>query len=270
MTDRTWLIVAAAIFSGLWASFVNVVIYRVPREQSVVFPPSRCPQCGQGIKWFDNVPVFGWLWLRGKCRQCKLPISPRYPMIEAIGMALGAALMSRFGLTLAFPYYLVFALALVALSFIDIDTWLLPDVITLPGIAVGLLGGLVQDDLSVWSRPLGAVVGGLSFYAIAKGAEFILKKEGLGLGDVKLIAMIGAFLGVEAVPVVTALAAVQGLVVGLIWQRLRHGEPPPPAPDGFQPAAGAVPFGPFLSLGALQVLLFRDEISVTIANWLAV
>lgn len=265
----TLFIIAAAILGGLWASFVNVVIYRVPLGQSVVFPPSACPKCHNRIAWYDNVPVFGWLWLRGKCRKCKNPIAFRYPMIEFIGMMLGAALMTRFGPSLAFLYYFVFSLALLAISFIDLDTWLIPDVISIPGIILGVAAGFAIEDLQWWSRPAGAIAGGLFFYIVAKSAEWILKKEALGLGDVKLLAMIGAFLGIEAIFAVLTFASMLGLVVALTWSRMRHGEPPPPAPDGFQPPAGAVPFGPFLSLGALIVLFFRDTIFLQLGGILS-
>ena len=268
MTFQLVSMIGAAVFGGLWASFVNVVVYRVPRGESVVSPPSACPQCHERIAWYDNVPVLGWLWLLGKCRRCKAPIAFRYPMIEFVGMVLSAALMMRFGLTPTFLYYFVFAFALLAISFIDLDTWLIPDVISLPGIALGLCAGMFIDDLVWWSRPVGALAGGLFFFLMAKGSEVLLKKEGLGLGDVKLLAMLGAFLGFEALPLIVLFASVQGLLVGITWAKLRKGVPPPPAPDGFQPPPGAVPFGPFLSLGALEVLLFRDTIVVHLVGWL--
>jgi leader peptidase (prepilin peptidase)/N-methyltransferase len=249
----------AAIFGALWGSFLNVVIYRVPRGESVVSPPSHCPRCNQPIAFYDNIPIFSWLILRGRCRRCRAPFSPRYALIEALCAGLGFLLMTLYGPSFAFAYYFIFVFALVAVSFIDLDTWLIPDVISLPVMAVGLAGAWFLPGHPLLAHVLGASIGGAGLLLIAVVVEKILKKEGIGYGDVKLLAMIGAFTGVIMLHLVLLLASLQGAIVGSLWVLLRR-KPPQAAPDGFVPAASAVPFGPFLSLAALEVLIFGPQL----------
>ena len=261
-----WAFVALS-FGGVWGSFLNVVIFRVPREKSVVSPPSSCPRCGARIAWYDNVPVLAWLWLRGKCRKCKAAISPRYPMIELITAFVSWALMHRFGPTGAYVLYFVFACALIAITFIDLDTWLIPDVITYPGIALGIIGAVALPEQPVVDHLLGAAIGGGVLAIVAVGAKWALKKDGMGFGDVKLLAMIGAFLGTRSLVFVVMLSSIQGVVLGIIWLTVnRNKPPPPPQADGFVPPAGAIPFGPFLSLAALEYLFFSDTLHALLGH----
>lgn len=249
----------AAVFGALWGSFLNVVIYRVPRGESVVSPPSHCPSCNAPVAFYDNIPVLSWLILRGRCRRCHAPFSARYAIIEALCGGLSFGLMTLFGPSFAFGYYFIFVFALVAISFIDLDTWLIPDVISLPVLAVGLAGAWFLPGHPLLAHVLGASIGGAGLLLMAFVIEKVLKKEGLGYGDVKLLAMIGAFTGVVTLPLVLILASTQGAVIGLLWMALRKG-PPKAAPDGFVPAASAVPFGPFLSLAALEILVFGPQL----------
>jgi leader peptidase (prepilin peptidase)/N-methyltransferase len=246
-------------------SFLNVVIARVPAGESIVSPGSRCPSCRAPIRWWDNLPIVSWLLLRGRCRRCGARISPRYLLVEAMGAAVALVAWRRHGLSPAAAAELAFAATLVALSFIDLATWLLPHALTWP-----LLGaGLVASGLGISAAPslaasaAGAAIGFAVFAAIAWIGKRIAKKEAMGLGDVWLLAGIGAWEGVWALLPVVLLASIQGSVVGLVLVAIGKAEPGP-AP-GAAPAAGddedawvpprnAVPFGPFLALGALEWL----------------
>ncbi len=251
----------AGLLGLLWGSFCNVVIYRVPRGESIVHPASHCGSCNAPIAWFDNVPIFSWLILRGRCRRCQAKISPRYIVVEALCAVLGAAVMWQTGPTFAFIYDFVFVLVLVVLSAIDLDTWLIPDVISIPTLFFGLATAWLLPGHPWLFHLLGCTIGGATLFLMAFGIEKLMKKEGIGYGDVKLLALIGAFLGPFALPLVLLLSSTQGAIVGIVWMRIRAGEPHKVAPDGFQPAPSAVPFGPFLSLAALEVLFFQNQIS---------
>jgi leader peptidase (prepilin peptidase)/N-methyltransferase len=283
-----WVFVLGAVVG----SFLNVVIARVPRGESVVSPASRCPRCKSAIRWYDNVPIVSWLLLRGKCRDCGLPISPRYPMVEALVGLLAVAIVRQIGPSLAAVAFFVFAASLVALSYIDLDTWLLPSQITWPLLALGLLSPLWNRELSFRESIIGAAVGYALFAGIALFGEKVLKREVMGWGDVWLLAGIGAWLGWESLLPVVLLSALQGALVGsiLLWAGKRSGSQPPladPPPvaqgpgsggaaaeaqadvavvaeagavqtafdDGWTPPKNAVPYGPFLALAALEYLL---------------
>jgi leader peptidase (prepilin peptidase)/N-methyltransferase len=258
-------------------SFLNVVVARVPAGESVVRPRSRCPACRTPIAWYDNVPVLSWILLRGRCRACGTRISWRYPLVEVLGGAAALVAAARHGPSLAALAEFGFAAALLALSFIDLDTWLLPHVITVPLLVLGI--GLSAAGLtaapSLASSAAGAAAGWLVFAAVSWAGEKILKKEALGFGDVWLLGGLAAWLGLAAVLPVVLLASVQGTGVGLGLMVLGRAQPGPPAsgaptvPPGQNPADGAeapdpdadwvpprnaVPFGPFLALGALEWL----------------
>ena len=226
---RLWLAYAFAVGSVV-GSFLNVVIARVPAGESVVHPRSRCPRCKNPIAWFDNLPILSWLILRARCRNCGLPISIRYPIVEALVGILAVAIAQQFGPTLAALGYFLCAAALVALAYIDLDTWLLPSEITLPLLGLGLLSPLWNQALALpltgmlpSLRPLwlafissagGALAGGFFLAAIAFIGER-LGREWMGWGDVWLFAGIGAWLGLPALLPVMMLASVQGALVGI-------------------------------------------------------
>jgi leader peptidase (prepilin peptidase)/N-methyltransferase len=268
---KTWAFVAGAAVG----SFLNVVIARVPSGESVVHPRSRCPSCRRPIAWFDNVPVLSWLMLRGRCRGCATGISVRYPLVELLGGAAALAAVSRHGLSAMALAEFAFAAMLIALSFIDLDTWLLPHVLTVPLLIVGLaLSALHLTDAGSlrWSLG-GAVAGWLSFAAISFFGEKLLKKEALGFGDVWLLGGIGAWLGLAALLPVVLLASVQGTVVGLALIVTGRSQPGPahdsPAPDpdaDWVPPRNAVPFGPFLALGAVEWLWLQEWLAQIIPS----
>ena len=265
----------AFLFGAIVGSFLNVVVARVPAGESVVHPRSRCPACRTPIAWYDNVPVLSWILLRGRCRACRAGISIRYPLVEFLGGAAALVAVSRHGLSLPALAEFGFAATLLALSFIDLDTWLLPHVITVPL----LLAGVELSALGLTAAPSflsslgGAAAGWLSFAAVSFVGEKVLKKEALGFGDVWLLGGIGAWVGLGGLLPVVLLASLQGTVIGLALIVIGRGQPGPepapgpdpaatepevaPAPDpdaDWVPPRNAVPFGPFLAAGALEWL----------------
>jgi len=262
----TWSFAVGAVVG----SFLNVVIARVPAGESIVHPRSRCPSCRTPIAWWDNLPVLSWLALRGRCRTCRTRISWRYPLVELLGGAAALVSVSRHGLSLAALAEFAFAATLLALAFIDLDTWLLPHAITLPLLGAGLLLSAlhVTPAASVLGSVAGAAAGWIGFALVAFLGERILKKEALGFGDVWLLAAIGAWMGVAPLLPVVLLASLQGTVVGLaliVLGRSQLGPPPEAGPPDVEPEwvppRNAVPFGPFLALGALEWLWLQTWIT---------
>lgn len=265
-----------ALVGSVVGSFLNVVIARLPLGESVVHPRSRCPRCGAGIAWYDNVPVLSWLLLRARCRRCRAPISARYPLVELLVAVLGALAVQRHGVAPAAAAELAFGAFLVALAFIDLDTWLLPFVLSVPFAALGLAaGGLhLAPSRTIGDALLGAGVGFLSFYVVHLVGEKVFRREAMGFGDVVLLGGIGAWLGVRALLPVILLSSLQGSLVGVALLALGKGQPGPPeasaAPavadgsdaearpleeDDWIPPRNAIPFGPFLALAAAEWLL---------------
>jgi leader peptidase (prepilin peptidase) / N-methyltransferase len=263
-----WVFAVGAVIG----SFVNVVIARVPKGQSIVSPGSRCPRCGHSIAWFDNIPIVSWILLRARCRRCGLGISARYPLVELLTGLLAVAIFRREGATVAALGYFAFAATLLALSYIDLDTWLLPHQITWPLIALGLLSPLWNSANTFVAAGVGAAAGFAVFAAVALFGEKLLKRETMGWGDVWLLAAIGAWLGWPALLPVVLLSAIQGAVVGSILLAVRR-EPERTAPvepvapssdDDWVPPKHAVPYGPFLALAAMEYLFFGDEL---VSRW---
>lgn len=221
-------------------SFLNVCIYRIPAELSIVSPPSRCPQCETKIRWWQNIPIVSWLFLRGKCATCKEKISVRYLLVETLTGLLFLKIFTMFALHPATLVFWVFAAALVTLTFIDLDHQIIPDVISLPGIILGFATVSLTPTTGWSDSILGILLGGGSLWLIAITYEFLTKNEGMGGGDIKLLAMIGAFLGWKAILPVIFISSCLGTLVGVPLM-LRQG------------ANGklAIPFGPFLSAAAL-------------------
>ena len=235
-------------------SFLNVVIHRYPREESIVFPPSHCPHCGYAIRPWDNIPLVSWLVLRGRCRNCREPISIRYPLVELSNALLYLAVFQRTGPAYAFVPLAAFVSMTIVLVYIDLDIQILPDAITYPGIALGLLaswlmlfaghGGLVLAEDWIDSAA-GAVLGASILTAIILTYWLIRRVEGMGWGDVKMIAMIGAFMGWRAVPGVLLMASIAGALIGV-----------PVALRSEKRMQVALPFGVFLGLASLAILFF--------------
>jgi leader peptidase (prepilin peptidase)/N-methyltransferase len=266
-----WLAAAWCIaFGAVVGSFLNVVIYRVPAGESIVRPRSRCPGCLTPISWQDNVPVLSWVLLRGRCRVCRVSISWRYPLVELLGGGAALVAFSRHGPSLAALVEFGFAATLLALTFIDLDTWTLPHVITFPLLGAGLL--LSPLHLTPAATFVGSIAGGaagwIGFAAVAFLGERLMKKEALGFGDVWLLAAIGAWLGLAPLLPVVLLASLQGTFVGvalILLGRAQTGEDvrdrPPAGDEDWVPPRNAVPFGPFLAAGALEWLWLQGWIT---------
>ena len=229
-------------------SFLNVCIHRLPRGQSLNSPPSRCPQCDYQLRWFDNIPVASYAMLAGRCRKCRTRISIRYPIVELVTMGLFVLHGVVFGWTALLVPRLVFACAMVVLFAIDLEHHLLPNAITLPGVAVGLIASTVLPP-GVIDALIGVLIGGGVLWLIGEAYYRYSGHEGMGGGDVKMLAMIGAFLGWKLVLVTLVLSSVVGSVIGLIVIAIRKG--------GMK---YALPYGTFLALGALVASLAGEAI----------
>ena len=219
-------------------SFLNVCIYRLPRKESVAWPPSHCTRCARRLSWFENVPVVSWAVLRGRCRTCGMSIGSVYPTVEIVTGLVFAGAFLVYGWTPLLAVRLLFACAMIVLFVIDLQHRILPNAITIPGIAAGLAFSLVLPP--GWSAALlGAVLGGGVLFAIAEGYYRLRGVEGLGMGDVKMLAMIGAFLGWQLTLVTLILASFSGSLIGVGLIAARRGN-----------MQAALPFGTFLAMGA--------------------
>ncbi|MBW1952548.1 MAG: prepilin peptidase [Deltaproteobacteria bacterium] len=245
-----------AFLAGLaLGSFLNVVITRLPQGEPVWAGRSRCPQCRHPIPWYDNLPIISFIWLKGRCRFCQGDIPWRYPAVELAGGLLALGLWARFpGEPLLFAYG-PFTAALVILTGLDLEHQWLPDIITLPGIALGLVLALILPHLSFSQALAGAVAGAALLQAIGWGYGKVTGRQGLGGGDVKLLALIGAFLGLKSIPVVILISATLGSLGGgmLAWK-------------SGQGRLTPIPFGPFLGLAAL-VYLFAEPDLLGLIFW---
>lgn len=236
-------------FGVVIGSFLNVCIHRLPAQESIVFPTSHCPSCKTPIRPYDNVPILSYLVLRGRCRACAARISPRYPLVEALtGLAALAALL-EFGWCVHFAVAFLFLAALIVVTFIDLDHQIIPDVISLPGIPVGFAAAALTGDPGWQSSLIGILIGGGILWAVAEGYYRLTGREGMGGGDIKLLAMIGAFLGWRAVPITLILGSLSGTVVGLAFIVAKGRDSRTP-----------IPFGPFLAAGAVCALFFGDAL----------
>jgi len=257
----------AAIFGLLIGSFLNVVIHRLPRmmqresdnyvaqesdkplphtdRYNLIVPRSACPHCGHRIGALENIPVLSYLFLRGKCRECKTPISIRYPIVELLTGALSAVLAWRFGTDLAGLATLVFAYLLIAMTFIDADTQMLPDDLTYPLLWLGLLVNLNGSFVPLQEAVVGAAAGYLSLWAVYWLFKLATGREGMGYGDFKLLAALGAWMGWKMLPAIILLSSLVGAVVGIcLILFARHGRDKP------------IPFGPYLAGAGLLALLY--------------
>ena len=235
----------AAVLGAIVGSFLNVVAYRLPRKQSLLHPPSACPSCGTPIKPYDNVPILGWLWLRGKCRACKAPISPRYPIVEALTGLLCALCVLVYGPDEDVWAPLLFATLLVPITLIDLEHHIIPNVLTLIG-AVGAVALLVAFDSGSLVEHLIAAAAAGGFFLLAA----IVYPAGMGMGDVKLAAVMGLFLGRAVAPAIFAALIAGTVIGGLIIAR--HGME--------QGRKKGIPFGPWLAFGSLVGLFVGEDI----------
>lgn len=267
--------VVVGIVGAIFGSFLNVVIHRVPREESIVLPSSRCPACGAEIAFYDNVPILSYLLLLGRCRSCKVHISARYPAVEALTAALWLLVFWRGGLTWALPFDLVFVTAITALIFIDAEHMILPNAITYPGIAFALIARVAIpfltgqphfDDLPMlmsgvlagvplWAASLlgaliGALIGGGSLWLMGWTWEKLRGVEAMGLGDVKMMFMVGAYLGWRLTILTIFLGVLSGSLIGIALM-MRQGK---------RNMQMLLPFGVFLGIGAIAALLIGSQI----------
>lgn len=241
--------VIVMIFGTFLGSFLNVCIYRVPRHESIVWPSSRCPACAAHIAPYDNVPLVSFAVLRGRCRSCQARISLRYPLVEMANGLGYVFILARFGPGWPAAIYAALFSALLVITFIDLDHQIVPDVITLPGIPLGLLCAATVLPVGLLNSVLGLLLGGGLLWVLAWASPYLFGKEGMGGGDIKLLAMIGAFLGWRPTLLTLMVAALVGSVVGigLISLKLLRRDQ-------------YIPFGPFLAFGALISLFYYREI----------
>jgi leader peptidase (prepilin peptidase)/N-methyltransferase len=243
------LIMWTMAFGLVVGSFLNVVIHRLPKEQSVVTPGSRCPVCLTPIRPWDNIPVLSFLILRGRCRACGHPISWRYPAVEVLTALLFAGTVHRFGVAPMTAVLLAFLAGLVVVSFIDLDHHIIPNVVTLPGIPLGLVAGALLDAPPLLDRLLGTLAGAGFLYLVLFYGSVFYGQDAMGEGDLNLIALIGAFLGWRGVIVTILVGCLVGSAVGLSLIALRR-----------IGRRQHIPFGPFLSLGAVVALFWGEAL----------
>lgn len=229
------LVPAVVVFGLLIGSFLNVCTYRLPRRESIVFPSSSCPSCGARIRPWDNLPIISWLFLRARCRDCQAPISWRYPLIEALNGVAYGVIVWRYGVSIEAAVYGVFFSTLLVVTVIDLDHQIIPDRISIPGIPIAFVCAVWLGHITWLESLLGAAIPAALFLAI-----IVLSRGGMGLGDVKLIAMIGALLGWKLALLTILIGALAGSVVGIGLMVFQG-----------KGRKTAVPFGPFLSLGAV-------------------
>ena len=243
------LMVSVVAVGAVIGSFLNVCIYRLPRRESIIWPGSHCPACGRAIAPYDNIPILSYVWLRGRCRTCGGWISVRYPLVELINAVGYGLILWRFGPGWEAAVYSVLFSALLTVTFIDLSHQIIPNVITLPGIPLGLLCATTVLPVGFLNSILGALVGGGILWGLAWVSPYLFGKEGMGGGDIKLLAMVGAFLGWKSALLTIMIGALAGSVVGIsliAFKVLRREE--------------YVPFGPFLALGAVLSLFFHEQI----------
>ena len=242
-------VVLIFILGLIVGSFSNVCIYRIPRNESIVYPASHCPKCRSNISPKDNIPLLSFILLKGRCRNCKSKISIQYPIVELLTGLIYLIIYLIFGLSIQTLIYIILSSALIIIAFIDINEQIVPDVISLPGIVIGFIISFFIPYISFTNSALGLVVGGGIILIIGLAGSVIFKKEAMGGGDVKLAAMIGAFLGWRYIIISLFLGFFLGAVAGifLILSKIKSRE-------------DTVPFGPFIALGSLITLFWGEKI----------
>ncbi len=245
MSEHDLYTIFAFWFGAIWGSFANVVIVRLPKNENVAIPRSHCPQCKKSIPWFLNIPIVSWLVLRGKCRNCKKPISMRYPIVEFLMGLFFAAIYYRYGLSISTLEYLIFTFFVVTSSFIDLDHMILPDRFTLSGIVMGLIGAAINPDRAFMDALWGVLLGGGFLLGVAYLYFAVRKIEGMGGGDIKLLGWIGAVCGVQSILFVIFASSILGLMIGGTYLLVSKA--------GLKTG---IPFGPYLALAALIYIIF--------------
>jgi len=245
--DHPFFYIFAFILGAVIGSFLNVCIVRIPQKKSVVSPPSHCPGCGSKIRPYDNIPIVSYCILKGKCRSCGIKIPFRYTFVEILTAVFSVVLYLHFGPSLSYPVYLAFVSALIVITFIDLELRIIPDVISLSGIALGFLLSFILSEVQWLNSIIGIIAGGGSLLLVGVMYEKITGVEGMGGGDVKLLAMIGAFTGWKGVLFTVMASSLFGAVIGGFLMLLSG-----------KGRRLAIPFGPFLSAGAFVYLIWGD------------
>jgi leader peptidase (prepilin peptidase)/N-methyltransferase len=282
-SNPTAFILAMGLMGLIVGSFLNVIIHRLPKimeadwrsqcaelmgtedpsppssgTYSLAYPASHCPHCQHPIRAYDNIPLLGYLWLKGKCRNCRHPIPVRYPLVEFLTAAFTMMVVWRFGFGAEALFGSILTWALIALSFIDLDTQYLPDAITLPFLWLGLGCNLFGLFAPLESSVIGAMAGYLCLWVVYQGFKLTTGKEGMGYGDFKLAALFGAWLGWEMLPAVIILASLTGSILGLSLMLYHRRDKNIP-----------IPFGPYLSIAGWGTLLWGHEITALYTGWIA-
>ena len=248
MTDITPYFIVL-LFGAVIGSFLNVCIYRLPREESVAWPASHCPSCRKSIAVYDNIPIVSYLLLRGHCRGCRSPISIRYPLVEAANAVGYVGVFWMFGFTPVAWAYAALVSALIVVTGTDLSHTMIPDAVTLPGIVVGLLCAALILPITLMESLMGVLVGGELLWFLTRISPYVFGKEGMGGGDIKLMAMVGAFIGWQPVLLAIMIGSFLGSVIGgalMISGVISRREP--------------IPFGPFLAIGSLLALIFHQSL----------
>jgi len=248
MIDGMSYVIVAGL-GALIGSFLNVCIHRLPRCESIVWPGSHCPSCGTSIEYYDNIPLFSYLWLLGRCRTCRNSISMRYPVVEAANAAGYVMILATFGLTWTTVLYSTLFSALLVVTGTDLSHRIIPNVVTVPGIVIGLLGAATVLPVGLVNALLGMAIGGGILWALAWASPYLFGKEGMGGGDIKLLAMIGAFLGWKPALLTIMVGSLSGSLIGLSLIGL-----------GLMKRDEYIPFGPFLVFGALVSMFFAQPL----------
>jgi len=238
-----------AIFGSMVGSFINVCIVRLPKNESLVLPASHCPQCKKNIPWYDNIPIFSWIMLRGHCRFCHQKISIEYPIVEAITALIALLFIYKGGLKWDTFIYFCFSSVLVVIAFIDLHHRIIPNIISLPGILIGIILSFFLPNINPLDSILGILIGGGSLYFIAEIYRILRKIEGMGMGDVKLLAMIGAFMGWEPLLYIILISSFSGAIIGILFISIKG--------KNWQ---YQIPFGTFLAFATIIQILFGLEI----------
>jgi leader peptidase (prepilin peptidase)/N-methyltransferase len=249
--DTYQIYLAVTIFGLCVGSFLNVCIYRIPDDSKSINNPSRsiCLNCGYTLKFYDNIPILSYIQLKGRCRQCQASISWRYPLVELL-TGLGAlSIFLKSGLTLATLIYFIFIACLLVITFIDLDHRIIPDVITLPGIPVFFVMALAVPDITLKNSLIGLLIGGGSLWAVAFIYKLVTGKDGMGGGDIKLLAMMGVLIGWQGVLFTIFISSAIGAITGLLVMLVQKGN-----------LKLAIPFGPFLAIGAVAYIFFGQQL----------
>ncbi len=250
MVSFDYALVVVTLFGALLGSFANVIIVRWPLEESIAVPRSKCRSCNKQILNVDNIPILSWILLRGKCRFCKSKISIQYPIVELLMALLFLIVYLKTGLSITLIEYLIFVFGLLTISVIDLKHLLIPDIFSIPGIVIGVLGALINPEREFVYSLIGVVLGGGIFWVAGSAYYLVRKEHGIGGGDIKLLAWIGAVLGWVSVPFVILFSSIIGTIVGLgVIFKTKGG------------MKSMLPFGPFLALAAIVYILVGEQLT---------